>query len=212
MSDFNIYDCVSPLDFRYYLPDERMTDLLGEYVSEAARVRSEARVEAALARVLARRGICSEAIADEIAAAAEQVTPAEVAEEEARIRHNIRALVNSMKTHVSDEAKPYIHFTFTSFDVIDTANAWRLRGATHNAVIPVLLDLERTLIELTRREAETCRSGGLTVSTRCRSHSVSRWPSTSVGWAVASRRSARPPTVCAGRSPARLGRTTPRRY
>ncbi len=159
MSEFNIYDCVSPLDFRYYLPDKRMTDLLGEYVSEAARVRSEARVEAALARVLARRGLCSQAIADEITDAAEKVDPVEVAEEESRIHHNVRALVNCMKRYVSDEAKPYIHFTFTSFDVVDTATAWRLRGAAHEAVIPVLLDLERTLIDLTRREAETLQVG-----------------------------------------------------
>ncbi len=159
MTDFNTYDCVSPLDFRYYLPDERMTDLLGDYVSEAARVRSEARVEAALARVLARRGICSQAVADEITAAAESVTPAEVAEEEARIHHNIRALVNCMKNYVSDEAKPYIHFTFTSFDVVDTATAWRLKNAAHEAVIPTLMDLERTLIAITRRDAETLQVG-----------------------------------------------------
>ncbi|HUS80906.1 MAG TPA: lyase family protein, partial [Armatimonadota bacterium] len=159
MSEFSLYDCVSPLDFRYYLPDPHMTGLLAEYVSESARVRSEARVEAAVARVLGRRGICSQAVADEIARAAEQVTPEEVAAEEARIHHNIRALVNSMKQHVSDAAKPYIHFTLTSFDVIDTATAWRLKGAAHHAVIPALLDLERILIALTRREAETLQIG-----------------------------------------------------
>lgn len=159
MSEFNIYDCVSPLDFRYYLPDQRMTQLLGAYVSEEARVRSEARVEAALARVLARRGICTAAVAEEIAAAAERVTAAEVAAEEARIHHNIRALVNCIKRYVSDEAKPYVHFTFTSFDVVDTATAWRMKQAAHQAVIPTLLELERTLISLTRREADTLQVG-----------------------------------------------------
>ncbi len=153
------FDCVSPLDFRYYVPNDRLRELVDDYVTERARVRSEAMVEAAVARVLARMGVCSEAAADEIARAAEAVTPEEVAEEEARIHHNIRALVNCMKRQVSDEAKPYIHFTLTSFDVIDTATAWRLKGAAFDGVVPALEELERILIDLARREAETLQIG-----------------------------------------------------
>lgn len=153
------FDCVSPLDFRYYVPNDRLRALVDDYVTERARVRSEAMVEAAVVRVLARMGICSEEIADEVAQAAEAVTPEEVAEEEARIHHNIRALVNCMKRHVSDQAKPYIHFTLTSFDVIDTATAWRFKNAAHEGVIPALEELERVLIELARREAETLQIG-----------------------------------------------------
>ena len=77
------FDCVSPLDFRYY--DETLRAVLDDYVTERARVRSEAMVEAATTRVLARMGVCSEAVADEVAHAAEVVTPEEVAEEEARM-------------------------------------------------------------------------------------------------------------------------------
>ncbi len=153
------FDCVSPLDFRYYVPNDRLRTLLDDYVTERARVRSEAMVEAAVTRVLARMGICSQEIADEVDHAAEVVTPEEVAEEEARIHHNIRALVNSMKTHVSDEAKPYLHFTLTSVDVIDTAAAWRLKGAALNGVLPALEELERVLIDLARREADTLQVG-----------------------------------------------------
>ncbi len=155
----NRFDCVSPLDFRYYLPNDKLRALLDDYVTERARVRSEAMVEAAVTRVLARMGVCSEEVAEEVAHAAEVVTPEEVAEEEARIHHNIRALVNSMKKHVSDAAKPYIHFTLTSFDVIDTATAWRLKNAALKGVLPALEELERTLIALARREAETLQVG-----------------------------------------------------
>jgi len=155
----NIFECVSPLDFRYYLQSDELRELLGDYVTESARVRSEAMVEAAAVRVLARRGICSQEIAEEVARAAREIDPAEVAEEEARIHHNIRALVNTIKKHVSDEAKPYIHFTLTSFDVIDTATAWRFKQAAHNAIVPTLLRLEQTLIELARREADTPQIG-----------------------------------------------------
>lgn len=153
------FDCVSPLDFRYYIPNDRLRALLDDYVTEAARVRSEARVEAAATRVLARMGICSEEVADEVERAAELVTPQEVAEEEARIHHNIRALVNSMKSHVSDAAKPYIHFTLTSFDVVDTATAWRFKNAALKGVLPALEELERVLIDLARREADTLQIG-----------------------------------------------------
>ena len=153
------YECVSPLDFRYYLPSDELRELLGDYVTERARVRSEAMVEAAAVRVLARRGICSEEVADEVAKAAEEVTPEEVATEEARIHHNIRALVNSMNAHVSEQAQPYIHFTLTSVDVIDTATAWRFKQATEKGIVPTLLRLEKTLIELARREAATLQVG-----------------------------------------------------
>ncbi len=151
------FDCVSPLDFRYY--DDKLRAIFDDYLTESARVRSEAMVEAATTRVLARMGVCSEAVADEVAHAAEVVSPAEVAEEEARIHHNIRALVNSMKKHVSDEAKPYIHFTLTSFDVIDTATAWRFKNAALKGLLPLLEELEGVLIGLARREAETLQVG-----------------------------------------------------
>ena len=151
------FDCVSPLDFRYY--DDKLRAIFDPYVTEAARVRSEAMVEAATTRVLARMGVCSEEVADEVEVAAKAVKPEEVAEEEARIHHNIRALVNSMKTYVSDEAKPYIHFTLTSFDVIDTATAWRFKHAATEGLLPMLEELERVLIDLARREADTLQVG-----------------------------------------------------
>ncbi len=155
----DLYACVSPLDFRYYAADEKLRALLEDYVTERARVKSELAVEVALVRVLARRGMCPAEVAEEVAAAAEQVTPDEVAEEEARIKHNIRALVNCLRRRVSEKAKPWIHFTLTSFDVIDTATAWRFRRAAHEAIVPELLKLEQVLINLAWREADTLQIG-----------------------------------------------------
>lgn len=155
----SIYDNVSPLDFRYFGQDEELKELLGPYVTERGRVASEAMVEAAAARVLARRGICSLETSGEIAMASVLVTAEEVAEEEARIHHNVRALVNCIQRRVSDEAKPFVHFTLTSFDVIDTAAAWRLKEAILDAVIPSLNELMRVLIDLARREKDTLQIG-----------------------------------------------------
>ncbi len=153
------FDFVSPLDFRYYGPDARMRELLGPYVSESGRVRSEALVEAAAVRALANRGLCSREIADEVAQAAADVSPDAVAAEEARIHHNIRALVNCMRAAVSEQARPYIHLCMTSFDVIDTAVAWRLKEAARRAIVPELCALQRTLIALARREADQLQMG-----------------------------------------------------
>lgn len=155
----DVYQCVSPLDFRYYGQDPALRELLAPYVSEQGRLRAELAVEVAVVRVLARRGICSEDVANEIAAAAEQVTPEEVAEEEKRIHHNTRAMVNCLRRRVSDAAKPFVHFTLTSFDVIDTARAWLFRSAAHDVVIPQLKSLVKVLCELAMREQHTLQIG-----------------------------------------------------
>jgi adenylosuccinate lyase len=154
-----LFDCVSPLDFRYWGQDRALRELLEPYVTERARVRSEARVEAAAVAALAEMGLCSEAVAEEVAQAAEEVRPEEVAAEEERIKHNIRALVNCLRARVSDEAKPFVHLCLTSFDVIDTATAWRMKNVALEAVVPELRELIRTLIALARREKETVQIG-----------------------------------------------------
>ncbi|HEY3397120.1 MAG TPA: lyase family protein [Armatimonadota bacterium] len=162
MSEFgqlDIFDCVSPLDFRYWLQDDKLRPRLEPFVTERARVRSEARVEAAAARVLAEMGVCSAAAADEIERAAEEVTPEEVAAEEARIKHNIRALVNSLRARVSPEARPFVHLCLTSFDVIDTATAWRMKNVATAAVLPQLRELVASLIVLAQREKDTVQIG-----------------------------------------------------
>jgi len=158
MSDSR-FDNVSPLDFRYYGPDDRLRAMLDPYVTERGRVHSEAMVEAAAVAVLARRGVCSQAVADEVAAAAEAVSAEAVAHEEARIHHNIRALVNVLRSQVSDAAKPYVHLCLTSFDVIDTAVAWRLQQAAYRGILPQLAELQRVLIDLARREADRLQIG-----------------------------------------------------
>ncbi len=157
--DISIYDCVSPLDFRYYGQDENLRQLLAPYVSERGRIRALVAVEVAVVRVLARRGLCPPEVAEEIAAAAERVTPEEVAEEEARIHHDIRAMVNVLRRYVSERARPYVHFTLTSYDVVDTARAWLFRQAAHDVIVPELKQLEKVLIDLALREKDTLQIG-----------------------------------------------------
>src|SRR5438270_3650105 len=110
----NPFDAASPFDARYYFADKPFYDRLSPYVSEAAQVRYLARVEAAIAATLADCGLCSPGAAADIARAAAEVAPEEVYEEEARIQHNIRALVNCIRRRVGAEARPFVHLFATS--------------------------------------------------------------------------------------------------
>ncbi len=157
--DRNIFLNLSPLDHRYYASNQSLFTELADFFSENAYIRYELKVEAALARVLAKRGLCSQAVAEEITIACDQVAPEEVYLEEEITKHNIRALVNCIQRRVSEEAKPFVHFTTTSVDIMDSATAMRFKEATENVVLPKVLELERILIEITRREKNTLQVG-----------------------------------------------------
>ncbi|MBI2549739.1 adenylosuccinate lyase [Candidatus Woesearchaeota archaeon] len=153
------FDAISPIDYRYYEGDKETFEKLQPYLSETAAIRYQLAVEVALVKSLAERKICDKKAAAEIEAAAKKVTAAEVYEEEKKIKHNIRALVNCIRNKVSTEAKPYVHFTATSNDIISTAEGLRLKDATINALLPQLLQLEKTLIGIARREKNTLQIG-----------------------------------------------------
>jgi adenylosuccinate lyase len=154
-----LFENISPLDFRYYGRKEKTKDKLKPYLSEEGAVRYMAKVEAALTRAVSKKGICSKKIADEVEQASKQVTAQEVYIEEDRIKHNIRALANSIRKRVSEQAKPYVHFTSTSHDIICTADAARFKDFSNEVLIPELINLEKALISLAIREKETVQMG-----------------------------------------------------
>ena len=90
----SLFDAISPIDFRYYGRNKNVLDRLQPYLSEAAFIRYALKVEHALAKALAKNGICSAKIAGEIEKACRNVTPGQVYAEEDRIKHNMRALAN----------------------------------------------------------------------------------------------------------------------
>ena len=143
----------SPTDFRYAVEE------LKPILSEEAYVKYKTRVEAALARQLAKVGVCSNAVADEIAKSCDRVTADAVYDEEARIKHDIRALANVIRDGVSDAAKPYVHLTATSYDIVDTANALRLKEAVKRVIIPDLVKLEQALIAISLKYSSTVQMG-----------------------------------------------------
>ena len=147
------FNGIAPVDYRYW--DEKVA----RYLSENAFTRYKLKVEAALARALSKRIAFPPAALAEIETACKHVTTAEVYAEEDVTKHDIRALVNCIRVQVSDQAKPFVHMTATSFDIIDTANAMRYRDASKEVLLPELNQLERTLIELALREADTVQVG-----------------------------------------------------
>jgi len=155
----NIFDAISPLDYRYYGRNDEIFRKLQPYLSENAMIKYMAKVEAALTEVLAKNGICSEKIADEVEKACKKVTAEEVYLEEDKLKHNVRALANCIRNKVSNEAKPFVHFTATSHDIISTADAARYKDFTNNILNPKLIEFEKTLIDLALREKDTIQIG-----------------------------------------------------
>src|SRR3954447_14976576 len=102
------YSAVDPLDARYYDTE------IACYLSERSRVAYQAYVEAALAHTLADFDICSRKVAEEIESAAAKVKAEAVDEHEKTTKHDVKALVNTIKDEISDEAKPFVHFGATS--------------------------------------------------------------------------------------------------
>ena len=149
----NKFDCFSPIDYRYQVEE------LAPYLSEESFIRYKSRVEAALAEVLSERGVIGREDAAEIRAASEQVHAEEVYQEEARTGHDIIAQVNMIRKRVSDGAKPGVHRTATSYDIVDTANAMRYRDAFGDVIIPDMVALEREWIRIAREEKDTLQIG-----------------------------------------------------
>lgn len=147
------FDSIDPLDGRYFDP------AIAAVLSERSRLKYQAEVEAGLARALADFGVCTSNVAEQIAAACHKVTVEAVAEEEATTKHDVKALVNAIKANCSDEAKPYVHFGATSYDIVATALSLQLRAATNELVLPRLVELEKTLLNLTEKYAETVQVG-----------------------------------------------------
>tara|TARA_B100001971_G_scaffold210597_1_gene236440 strand:- start:461 stop:1891 length:1431 start_codon:yes stop_codon:yes gene_type:complete len=148
-----------PIDSRYYGTNPTFLKRLKPYVSEEGYVRYQARVEVALAQVLVERKLAPPALAEELEKASHAIRVEDVYAEEQRIGHNIRALVNCLKKHVSKRVQPFIHLCATSNDITDTAMALRLKELTRDILLPDLIQLEKTLLSLARHHAETIQMG-----------------------------------------------------
>lgn len=160
METRNIFLNISPIDHRYSLSESAVYDKLASYISEQAAVISCARAEIAL--VKAHLSVREELTADvekRLDALAETIDPSLVYAEEEKTKHNVRALVNVMKTMVGDDLAPLVHLGATSVDILDTALSVRIRDAVSHVILPLLKELETLLCGIASREAETPEVG-----------------------------------------------------
>lgn len=177
METRNIFENISCIDHRYSLSEAEVFNALSKYISEEASIRSCAKCEAALVKShLKLRGKLTDEIAQSLDKVASEIDPAEVYAEEEKTKHNIRALVNVMKTKVSAEIGPLVHLGATSVDILDTALSCRMRDVTKNVVLPELKKLEKHLCAIADRDSEVPQVG--------RTHGQHAVPIT-FGWSIA---------------------------
>lgn len=142
-----------------YLPSEGLLEASAAVSDGALYLDYCLRVEVGLLRVLARRGLFPAALAEEAAVAAAGVTLEEVVEEEARVRHDLKALVNVFSRRCPEEVRPYLHLSATSYDILSNAHVLRLREGVSKLAEPALVACCRELARLARLYAGTLQIG-----------------------------------------------------
>src|SRR5687768_13206040 len=155
----NRFDTISPIDSRFYGGDAALYKSLHPYLSAAAAIRYQARVEGALAQAMADAGICDRGTAEATARAAHRILPQEVAEEATKTTPAVRAPVNVIRAQVPDDAKRFVHLGATSYDIVDTANALRYRECIERVVVPAMGALVARCISIAEAEADTPQIG-----------------------------------------------------
>ena len=160
METRNVFLNISPIDHRYSVSGKNLFERLGLWISEEAAVASCVKAEIALVKAhLVSRGLFTPEAKLALEEAERSIVPADVYAEEEKTQHNIRALVNVLKKAVPVEFAPLVHLGATSVDILDTALAYRMKGACENVVLPLLRDLELRLCDLAEREADTPQVG-----------------------------------------------------
>src|ERR1017187_9244524 len=157
--EMDLFDTISPIDYRYYGDSPAFLARMQPYVSENANITYLLRVEVALVRMLAEWDICSASVADQVEQASRGIKADEVYDEERQVHHNIRALVNCIRRRIPSESRPFVHLFATSADIMDTAAALRYKELVRDVLLPDLIDLEQRLISLATTYADQPQIG-----------------------------------------------------
>ncbi|MCF8880087.1 hypothetical protein L5876_09695 [Hyphobacterium sp. SN044] len=114
------------------------------------------RLEAALARAQAARGVIPQSAADAITVAAipENLPQADLDAEYAVVRHRMVALLNVLRRSLDEESADYLHYGATTVDLYDSAAMLQMRNSVF-ALIDDLRTIELQLIEQARHYRDT---------------------------------------------------------
>ncbi len=157
--NLGIFDMINPFDFRYYSRNKEVLEKCAPFLSEEGMIRHMTEVEIAVVKELEVEGIALKGSANDAERAASHVTASEVYEEEDRIKHNVRALVNVMRRNMNEKNARFVHLGVTSHDIICTADSLRYRRFVSHALVPELRKLEKLLIAIALREKSTLQIG-----------------------------------------------------
>ena len=156
----DIYENISPLDARYYKSNKSLMEELAKYLSENSVIKYQALVEIAMISVMERYGLAPNGSKEEMILAYKKITPEEVYNEEAKTKHNIRALVNVFQKYVNnDKIAPFIHLSATSEDITGTAQSLRIKDVTYKVVVPKVLEFMEQIMDIIEKEAQTIQIG-----------------------------------------------------
>ncbi len=129
---FDQYTCFSGIDSRYH------NETLDPYLSYRGYIQHLLEVELAIIKVYSQMGVAgiTNEIYDSIAEVCKTVNIDDIVQEEERIHHDIRAVVNCINNLLPEEMQFAVHLAATSYDVIDSANAKRFSGVYKNCILP----------------------------------------------------------------------------
>jgi 3-carboxy-cis,cis-muconate cycloisomerase len=149
----------SPLDSQLYgasFTDDRVAELF----TDVHHVKTMLEVETVLARVQAKLGLIPEVAAVEIERAAQSLE-IDFALFRAGIENDgfpVIELVRQLRTKVSSNAADFVHFGATTQDILDTANALRIRDALE-IICELLGTVIAKLAQLARAHRSTIMAG-----------------------------------------------------
>lgn len=152
-------DFPDPLVARYLEPEKLLEPARRLLSDQALYLDYCVRLELNWLRVLARHGRFAESLVDEAQERCADIDIQEIAEEEARVHHDLKAVVNVMTRYCPEELRPYVHLGATSYDILSNAHLLRLRDGCREIALPALEAVARELIRLARQESETHQVG-----------------------------------------------------
>ncbi len=139
---------ISPDDAKY----GKTSNKLANYLSAAAEWRGCAHVQKVLLETRSEFGQADQMNVDEVSQALEKIDPLNISLLEDQVtKHDQLAVIEEIGRFVSPETKALLHPGTTSYDILDTARAYLLKGAWNDIIRPEVLSSIKILCDIAER-------------------------------------------------------------